>query len=155
MANTFAPQRPILAQLAAQAQPFFKAIREIVLGVDLQEMVNYKRAEREHLRKPLFVFEGRLEKLRKSVAEGHIKIVEVTPELREWVAYDRATFYAQLVRLYQRQGLWADVERVKQVFAKGAKYTSIVKDEHGNEVGSETITEPTKKARGNAVELEF
>jgi len=155
---TFTPSQPILAKLATTAQPLIKAVRDIVFGLDMQDFVNYKRAEREHLRPPLLAFERKLEGLRKAVAEKHITPADVAEHYREWVAYDRATFYAQLVRLYQNKGLWSDVTRLKQVFAKGGKHTSTVKDEHGNVVGSETITDTTGEPlnkKSNAVEVEF
>lgn len=155
--QTFAPPgRPLVKALIERLHPLLHAFRQFTQGMELEEVAERRRAEREPVRRQLLAFEREVTQLRKAVAERHVHPHTLRPDLLEWMQYDRAAFYIQLRLLYARRGFWDDADRVEQLGQKGVKYTSTVKDEHGTPIGSETVTDNGRTSvRGNAVEVEF
>ena len=155
-ATTFpSPGRPLVQRLAEKLEPLTTALRQIAFGHSLQEVSIEYRMQREPIRQRLLIFENELERNRKAVAARYISISSLHPSLQEWVGYERKHFYIQLSILYRNQGFHADAERVLLLSEKGGKYTSEVRDEHGNFTGTETFTADKGKTVGNAVEVEL
>lgn len=149
------PSRPLAQRLAEKLEPLTTALRQIAFGHNLDEVNMQHRLQREPIRRQLLAFENELERSRKAVAARHVAISSLHPSLQEWVGYQRKHFYIQLSLLYRKNGFHADAERVLLLSEKGGKYTSEVRDEHGNFTGTETFTAERGKTVGNAIEIEL
>lgn len=155
MEHVFEPKRNLLNQLQLNAAPFLKACKEFVFGLDLEDVIRKRQAENEPHRKRIAQFEKRVDDLRRRVAQGLDPDV-LDKSLREWVSYSKREYCVQMARLYSNAGFYNDASRVMESAKVGNNYTQLVFDEHGNEVGSETVTDKkeTVKPKSNAVQFE-
>lgn len=155
MEHVFEPKRNLLNQLQISAAPFLKACKEFVFGLDLEDVIRKRQAETEPHRKRITQFEKMVDDLRRRVAQGLNPNV-LDKQLREWVSYSKREYCVQMARLYSNAGFYNDASRVMESAKYGSNYTQIVFDEHGNEVGSETVTDKkqTVKPKSNAVQFE-
>ena len=155
MEHVFEPKRNFFAQLQINASPLLKFCKEIFTGIDLEDVKARQREANEPIRRQIVQFEKMVEDLRRRVAQGLNPNV-LDKQLREWVSYSKREYCVQMARLYSNAGFYGDASRVMEAAKVGSNYTQLVFDEHGNEVGSETVTDKkeTVKPKGNAVQFE-